>query len=95
MKNVQRSSLKEYFYEDFEIGNKFVTRTRFISGSEIECIVGLIGATNPLFLSGEAARSRGFEGKITPVAVVSATPSGWSVRRGFMITSSPWWRSTR
>ena len=74
--------MKEYFYEDFEIGSKFVTRTRFVSGSEIECIVGLIGATNPLFLSTEAAQSKGFKGKITPGAVISAYAFGLEYQTG-------------
>ena len=71
-----------YFYEDFEVGCKSVTRTRFVSGSEIECIVGLIGATNPLFLSREAAQRKGFEGKITPGVVISAYAFGLEYQTG-------------
>jgi len=73
--------VREYF-EDFEIGDRFVTRTRVVSGSEIECIVGLMGATNPIFLSAEAARSKGFEGKITPGAVISAYAFGLEYQTG-------------
>ena len=53
--------MSEYFYEDFEIGNRFLTRTRFVSGSEIELLVGLVGATNPLFLNRDVAKSKGFK----------------------------------
>lgn len=74
--------MKEYFYEDFKIGNKFITRTRFVSGSEIEHIVALMGATNPLFLNKEVARSKGFEGKITPGVVISAYAFGLEYQTG-------------
>lgn len=74
--------MKEYFYDDFEIGSKFVTRTRFVSGSEIELIVGLMGATNPLFLNRDVAMSKGFEGKITPGVVISAYAFGLEYKSG-------------
>lgn len=75
-------NMEEYFYEDFKIGNKFITRTRFVSGSEIECIVGLIGATNPLFLNKEVAQSKGFKGKITPGVALSAYAFGLEYQTG-------------
>ena len=74
--------MKEYFYEDFEIGSKFITRTRYVSGSEIELIVGLMGATNPLFLNKEIAMSKGFKGKITPGVVISAYAFGLEYQTG-------------
>lgn len=74
--------MKEYFYEDLELGNKIVTRTRFVTSSEIENIVALIGATNPLFLSKEMAQSKGFEGKIAPGFVISAYAFGLEYQTG-------------
>jgi acyl dehydratase len=74
--------MKEYFYEDFELGNIFTTRTRHVSGSEIELIVGLMGATNPLFLNREIAESKGFEGKITPGVLISAYAFGLEYQTG-------------
>ena len=71
-----------YFYEDFEIGKKFITRTRYVSGSEIEHIVALMGATNPLFLNTDVAKSKGFEGKITPGVVISAYAFGLEYQMG-------------
>ncbi len=41
-----------------------------------------MGATNPIFLSAEAARSKGFEGKITPGAVISAYAFGLEYQTG-------------
>ena len=74
--------MKEHYYEDFEIGEKFTTRTRHVSGSEIELIVGLMGATNPLFLNEELAKSKGFEGKITPGVLISAYAFGLEYQTG-------------
>jgi len=74
--------MSEYFYEDFEIGNRFLTRTRFVSGSEIELIVGLMGATNPLFLNRDIAKSKGFKDKITPGVVISAYAFGLEYQTG-------------
>ena len=54
--------MTEYFYEDLKVGDKIVTRTRYITGSEIEIITALTGITNPLFQDAEEARRRGFEG---------------------------------
>ena len=70
------------FYEDFEIGQKYVTRTRYISGSEIQLIVGIMGATNPLFLSKETAKAKGYEGKISPGVVISAYAFGLEYQTG-------------
>jgi len=74
--------MKGYFYEDFEVGNKFVTRTRVITGSEIELIAALVGVTNPMFQSTEAAQKKGFKGKITPGAVIDAYAFGLEYQTG-------------
>jgi acyl dehydratase len=74
--------MKDIFYEDFEIGQKYVTRTRYISGSEIQLIVGIMGATNPLFLSEEIAKSKGYEGMISPGVVISAYAFGLEYQTG-------------
>ena len=74
--------MEDYFYENFKIGNIFTTKTRFVSSSEIECIVGLMGATNPLFLNQEVAQRKGFKGKITPGVVISAYAFGLEYQTG-------------
>ena len=74
--------MKEHYYEDFEIGEQITTRTRHVSGSEIELIVGLMGATNPLFLNEELAKSKGFAGKITPGVMISAYAFGLEYQTG-------------
>ena len=74
--------MEALFYEDFKVGNKYTTRTRFISGSEIETVVSLMGATNPLFLNTDVATSKGFEGKITPGVLISAYAFGLEYQTG-------------
>ena len=74
--------MTEYFYEDLKVGDKIVTRTRYITGSEVEVITALTGITNPLFQDTEEARRRGFEGKITPGAVISAYAFGLEYQTG-------------
>ncbi len=74
--------MKNMFYEDFEIGQKYMTRTRYISGSEIQLIVGMMGATNPLFLSEEIAKSKGYEGMISPGVLISAYAFGLEYQTG-------------
>jgi len=64
--------MKGHFYEDFEVGNGFVTQTRVITGSEIELIAGLVSVTNPIFQSTEAAHKKRFKRKITPGAVIDS-----------------------
>jgi acyl dehydratase len=74
--------MKDFFYEDFKIGRKFITRTRFVSGSEIELITGLMGATNPIFLNTEIAKKKGFKDKITPGILISAYAFGLEYQTG-------------
>lgn len=74
--------VKDYFYEDLEVGNRFTTRTRIITGSEIELVAALVGVTNPMFQSTEAAQRKGFKGKITPGAVIEAYAFGLEYQTG-------------
>jgi acyl dehydratase len=74
--------MSKYFFDDFNLGEKFVTRERFVSGSEIELIVGLMGAYNPLFLNETIAKEKGFEGKITPGVLISAYAFGLEFQTG-------------
>ena len=74
--------MSEYSYENLEPGEKIVTRTRIITSSEIELISALVGVTNPIFQSKEAAKSQGFDDKITPGAVIEAYAIGMEYQTG-------------
>ncbi|MFP3951126.1 MAG: MaoC/PaaZ C-terminal domain-containing protein [Candidatus Bathyarchaeia archaeon] len=64
------------------IEDSFTTRTRYISGSEIELLVGVLGVHNPIFLNGEEAENKGFEDKITPGALIDAYAFGLEYQTG-------------
>ncbi len=70
------------FFEDFEVGKKLVTRSRVITPTDIDLFAGLTGAVNPLFLSDEAARKRGFEGRIAPGMLVLSMAIGLMYQLG-------------
>ncbi|MFQ5710721.1 MAG: MaoC family dehydratase [Candidatus Geothermarchaeales archaeon] len=71
-----------YYYEDFEIGNKVVTRSRIVSSADVELFASFIGAYNPLFLSEEVAKSKGFRGKIAPGPLTIAFSFGLEYQAG-------------
>ncbi|MDP2730681.1 MAG: MaoC family dehydratase [Dehalococcoidales bacterium] len=54
------------FFEELNIGDKFNTRPRVVTGTEIDNFAVSTGLINPLFLDDKAARSRGFETRIAP-----------------------------
>jgi len=58
------------FYEDFLVGQEFNTNTRTITGTDIDLFASLTWAVNPLFLSDDFARQRGFSNRIAPGALV-------------------------
>jgi acyl dehydratase len=64
------------YFDDFKIGDKFASRSRIITSTDIDLFTGITGAVNPLFLSDEAARRRGFEGRITPGLLVLSIAVG-------------------
>lgn len=70
------------FFEDFKVGKKLVTRSRVITPTDVDLFAGLTGAVNPLFLSDEAAKKRGFEGRIAPGLLVLSTAVGLMYQLG-------------
>jgi len=64
------------YFDDFKIGDKFTSRSRIITTTDVDLFTGVTGAVNPLFLSDEAARRRGFEGRITPGLLVLSIAVG-------------------
>lgn len=49
----------DWYFEDFTVGQKFKTRMRVLTPTEMDLIPVIIGATNPLFLSDAAAQKIG------------------------------------
>ena len=58
------------YYEDFELGAIYTTRSRLITDADHEAFCLLVGYEVPLFLDDEFARSRGLPGRICPSHLV-------------------------
>lgn len=54
------------FFEELNIGDKFNTRPRIVTGTEIDNFAISTGLVNPLFLDDKAAQARGFKTRIAP-----------------------------
>jgi acyl dehydratase len=64
------------YFDDFKIGDKFISRSRIITPTDIDLFTAITGAVNPLFLSDEAAKRRGFEGRIAPGPLILSITAG-------------------
>lgn len=54
------------FFEDFDVGARYPTRSRTITDADHEAFCRLVGYEVPMFLDDEYARSRGLPGRICP-----------------------------
>lgn len=54
------------WFEDFEAGRHYPTRTRVITDADHEAFCRLVGYEVPLFLDDAYARTRGLQGRICP-----------------------------
>ncbi|MCX8201914.1 MAG: MaoC/PaaZ C-terminal domain-containing protein [Candidatus Caldarchaeum sp.] len=70
------------FFEEFEIGQEFTTRERTITGSDIDLFAALTWAANPLFLSDDHAKTKGFNSRIAPGALVFSYAVGLLYQSG-------------
>jgi len=58
------------YFEDFEIGAKYATRSRVVTEEDLDAFCRLVGYEVPLFLNNEFARERGLPGRICPSHLV-------------------------
>jgi acyl dehydratase len=54
------------YYEDFKVGDKFITAAKTVTESAITMFVGLSGCVNPIFLNEEYAKTTVFMRTIAP-----------------------------
>ena len=54
------------FFDDFEVGARYPTRSRTITDADHEAFCKLVGYEVPLFLDDAYARQRGLPGRICP-----------------------------
>ena len=64
------------YFEEFSQGDKFVTRSRVVTGTDMDIFAALTGATNPLFLNEEFGKKQGFKGRIAPGILILALAVG-------------------
>jgi len=64
------------YFEDFRVGEKFISRQRIITHTDVEIFAGLTGDVHPLFLSEEHARRLGFKGRLVPGLLTLACSFG-------------------
>lgn len=55
-----------FFYEDLKVGDRLATRSRTVTGTDIDLFATMTGAVNPLFLNDQFAADRGFKGRVSP-----------------------------
>ena len=64
------------YFEELGQGDRFTTRSRVVTGTDIDIFAALTGATNPLFLNEEFGKKQGFKGRIAPGVLVLALAVG-------------------
>src|SRR4030042_4456654 len=64
------------YFEEFSQGDKFTTRSRVVTGTDIDIFAALTGATNALFLNEEFGKKQGFRGRIAPGMLILALAVG-------------------
>ncbi len=63
-------------FEEFSQGNRFTTRSRGVTGTDMDIFAALTGATNPLFLNEDSGKKRGFKGRIGAGVLILALGVG-------------------
>ena len=63
------------YFEDFDVGARYPTRTRLVTDADHEAFCRLVGYEVPLFLDEDAARRRGLPGRICPSHLVMSFSS--------------------
>lgn len=64
------------YFEEFNLGDKFTTRPRVVTATEMDSFAISTGAVNPLFLDDKFARTRGFERRIAPGLLILSLTIG-------------------
>ena len=82
---------KEYREKDFhkriqtlEVGDKFFTKSKVITRTEVELYATINGDTLPSALSEEAAKERGWKGQLVPGLLTFSQALGLLIQSGFI-----------
>ena len=71
-----------HWYEDFEVGARFVTETRTVTDQDIGAFADVSGDRNPLHLDEAYAAERGYGGKIAHGVLGLAVATGLANQAG-------------
>jgi 3-hydroxybutyryl-CoA dehydratase len=58
------------YFEAFSQGDKFTTRPRVVTGTDMDIFAALMGANNPLFMNEEFGKKQGFKGRSAPGVLI-------------------------
>lgn len=72
------------YWEDYQVGEKFVTPGRTVSEGMIDVVTGLGGLTAPLFWDEEEAKKGIFKTRIAPAAVTLLVMAGLNEQSDFL-----------
>ncbi|MDP2731239.1 MAG: MaoC/PaaZ C-terminal domain-containing protein [Dehalococcoidales bacterium] len=72
------------YWEDYQVGEKFVTPARTVSEGMIDVVTGLGGLTAPLFWDEEKAKKGVFKTRIAPAVVTLLVMSGLNEQSDFL-----------
>ena len=84
---MQEQKLQGMYFEDFAIGQRFVSPARTITEADIVAFAGLSGDYNPLHTDEEYARNTTFGGRIAHGLLGLSVASGLASRSGFLETA--------
>ncbi len=72
------------YFEEFNIGDRFSTRSRMITGTDVDLFAVLTGATNPVFLADESGRAMGYKGRMVPGMLTLSLAVGLQYSAGLL-----------
>jgi len=70
------------YFEEFNQGDKFTTRSRVVTSTDIDTFAISTGAINPLFLDDKYARKMGFERRNAPGLLTTSLTVGLAYSLG-------------
>ena len=74
---------KTVYFEEFDATQTMVTRSRVITGTDIDLFTSVTHAINPLFLSDDYARAAGQAARLTPAPLQLSLMIGLCYQAGF------------
>jgi len=70
------------YFEEFSQGDRFTTRPRVVTRTDMDIFAALMGATDALFLNEKFGKKHGFKGPIAPGVLVLALGVGTQYSMG-------------